>query len=268
MDEAVILRLGIDTAEQVAADELDERAFAENLLGLFRADAGVSVSHWDGSAWGSTPVRAVVAGCDELTREMAERAALYTTTHPSWVGMRRVGTTAPIRLSDEVPLPRFWGTDAYEALQGHIHSRFPMSALLHADRRTPALIALHRRHRDFTDEEMVLLARLQQPIAAAYKYRAALDIAAARISALYGDTSASESVGDEKGPRESPTRREAEVVALMAAGWTNIQIATRLHITERTVRKHLSAVYDKAHLPGRAAAATWWICHRDDFAEH
>jgi DNA-binding NarL/FixJ family response regulator len=140
-----------------------------------------------------------------------------------------------------------------------------MSALLHADRHTPALIALHRHYRDFTDDEMACLDRMQELIAAAYRYRAALDRATARISALYAGTPDAESVDHERRLPEAPTRREAEVLALMAAGWTNVQIATRLQITERTVRKHLSAVYEKAHLPGRAAAATWWVQHREDF---
>ena len=55
-----------------------------------------------------------------------------------------------------------------------------------------------------------------------------------------------------------PTRREAEVLGLVADGWTNQQVATRLGITERTVRKHLSAVYEQAGVAGRAAAAGWW----------
>jgi DNA-binding CsgD family transcriptional regulator len=55
-----------------------------------------------------------------------------------------------------------------------------------------------------------------------------------------------------------PTRREAEVMALTCEGWTNEQIGRRLGITERTVRKHLTAVYDKAGVRGRAAAASWW----------
>ena len=55
-----------------------------------------------------------------------------------------------------------------------------------------------------------------------------------------------------------PTRREAEVLALTAEGWTNQQIGRRLGIAERTVIKHLEAVYDKAGVRGRAAAAVWW----------
>ena len=48
------------------------------------------------------------------------------------------------------------------------------------------------------------------------------------------------------------------MLSLAAQGWTNRQIDRRLGITERTVRKHLEAVNDKAGVRGRAAAAVWW----------
>jgi DNA-binding CsgD family transcriptional regulator len=53
------------------------------------------------------------------------------------------------------------------------------------------------------------------------------------------------------------TVREREVMHLVAEGLTSEQIGRRLGIAERTVRKHLSAVYAKAGLNGRAAAG-WW----------
>ena len=63
-------------------------------------------------------------------------------------------------------------------------------------------------------------------------------------------------------PRRKPapklTVREGEVMHLVAEGLTSEQIGRRLGIAERTVRKHLSAVYAKAGLNGRAAAAAWW----------
>ena len=55
---------------------------------------------------------------------------------------------------------------------------------------------------------------------------------------------------------------EAEVLALVTLGWTNDRIGRHLGITERTVRKHLEAVYNKAGLPGRAAAVAWWQAYR------
>jgi DNA-binding CsgD family transcriptional regulator len=54
------------------------------------------------------------------------------------------------------------------------------------------------------------------------------------------------------------TVREGQVMDLVAEGLTSEQIGRRLGIAERTVRKHLSAVYTKAGLHGRAGAAAWW----------
>lgn len=48
------------------------------------------------------------------------------------------------------------------------------------------------------------------------------------------------------------TRREAEVVALVAGGATNTDIATRLGIAVGTVKKHLENVYTKLGVHGRA----------------
>jgi DNA-binding CsgD family transcriptional regulator len=50
------------------------------------------------------------------------------------------------------------------------------------------------------------------------------------------------------------TRREHEVLSLVAGGLTNRQIAARLSVAPGTVRKHLDNVYAKLGVPGRAAA--------------
>jgi DNA-binding CsgD family transcriptional regulator len=49
--------------------------------------------------------------------------------------------------------------------------------------------------------------------------------------------------------------REAEVLALVAAGQTNPDIAVRLHISPRTVQTHLERVYRKLGVETRTAAA-------------
>jgi DNA-binding NarL/FixJ family response regulator len=51
------------------------------------------------------------------------------------------------------------------------------------------------------------------------------------------------------------TRREAEVLELLAAGLPNRQIAERLHLSDKTVRNHVSAILSKLHANDRTEAA-------------
>jgi DNA-binding CsgD family transcriptional regulator len=51
------------------------------------------------------------------------------------------------------------------------------------------------------------------------------------------------------------TQREAEVLALVAAGLRNTEIAERLYLTPKTVSHHLSAIYAKLGVETRIEAA-------------
>lgn len=55
------------------------------------------------------------------------------------------------------------------------------------------------------------------------------------------------------------TEREEEVLKLVAEGWTNNRIATELTLSERTVRFHLTNIYDKIGVTARAEAISWAI---------
>ncbi len=46
-----------------------------------------------------------------------------------------------------------------------------------------------------------------------------------------------------KGPRVQLTRRELEILSLVAAGMTNNDIAVHLYISEKTVKNHLSLIF-------------------------
>jgi DNA-binding NarL/FixJ family response regulator len=54
----------------------------------------------------------------------------------------------------------------------------------------------------------------------------------------------------------SLTRRELEVLGLVAEGYTDRKIAELLVISPRTVNRHLSNIYTKLDVPGRTAAVT------------
>ena len=47
------------------------------------------------------------------------------------------------------------------------------------------------------------------------------------------------------------TKREHEVIALLSEGLQNKQIASRLSISETTVRHHLTSVFDKLGISNR-----------------
>ncbi len=53
------------------------------------------------------------------------------------------------------------------------------------------------------------------------------------------------------------TAREAEVLGLVASGVTNKEIATALHLSERTVARHLSNIFTKIGVTSRTAAASF-----------
>ncbi len=53
------------------------------------------------------------------------------------------------------------------------------------------------------------------------------------------------------------TKRELEILRLVAAGETNKQIAERIFISEKTVARHLANVYAKLGVSSRTAAAAW-----------
>jgi DNA-binding CsgD family transcriptional regulator len=57
------------------------------------------------------------------------------------------------------------------------------------------------------------------------------------------------------------SRREREVVALVAAGMTNRQIADRLFIAERTAEGHVERIRNKLGVRSRTEVATWAVEH-------
>ncbi len=73
------------------------------------------------------------------------------------------------------------------------------------------------------------------------------------VRRLREDTAAS-SPPPSSGPVPPLTRREAEVLRLLAQGLDNAAIAERLVITKRTVQNHISAIYGKLGVRSRTEA--------------
>jgi DNA-binding NarL/FixJ family response regulator len=62
-----------------------------------------------------------------------------------------------------------------------------------------------------------------------------------------------------RGPGQDLTPREREVLALVAEGASNRQIAETLVVSERTARTHVSAILSKLGLVSRTQAALWAV---------
>jgi DNA-binding NarL/FixJ family response regulator len=65
------------------------------------------------------------------------------------------------------------------------------------------------------------------------------------------------------GPPETPslTRREAQILGLVAEGHTNPQLARILWVTEQTVKFHLTNIYRKLGVATRSEATRWARTH-------
>lgn len=85
------------------------------------------------------------------------------------------------------------------------------------------------------------------------------DLAAAVRTAAAGRTVLAPAVADRlmhrlRTPGTALTRRETEVLTLVAGGLSNQAVGARLHLTEGTVKSHLARVYAKLDVDSRTAA--------------
>ncbi|MGW2491494.1 response regulator [Streptomyces sp. NPDC001606] len=85
------------------------------------------------------------------------------------------------------------------------------------------------------------------------------ELAAAVRTAAAGRTALAPAVADRlmhrlRAPGTALTRRETEVLGLVAEGLSNQAIGARLHLTEGTVKSHLARVYAKLGVDSRTAA--------------
>lgn len=104
------------------------------------------------------------------------------------------------------------------------------------------------------------LSTKEEPIGRALLIR---DVTTERRLQIELSASIAERLAKMAGPAPGPgdfaalTAREREVLAHLAAGLTNAQIASRLCVSANTVASHLKSLYAKIQVSGRAEAAAW-----------
>jgi DNA-binding NarL/FixJ family response regulator len=104
-------------------------------------------------------------------------------------------------------------------------------------------------------------AQIARALHTAAAGQAVLDLAVhARLLARVSDPAPPASAATVPLP-DGLTTREAEVLALIAEGLTNTQIAARLYVAETTIKTHINHIFTKARLHDRAQAVAYAHAH-------
>jgi DNA-binding CsgD family transcriptional regulator len=147
------------------------------------------------------------------------------------------------------------------------------SVLLHEGDARGALTALRRAWSLWYELDVPFeAARCRVLIGRAYRAMgdddsAAMELAAARAAfsdlgstpaVAYVDSLAPNAVRD---PGHPLTRREVEVLRVVASGATNRSVASSLFLSEKTVARHVSNIFTKLGISSRAGATAWAYEH-------
>lgn len=108
-----------------------------------------------------------------------------------------------------------------------------------------AAVSVDRGRRGFDDDDRRLLAALRPHLATARQN--SLRLAAAATRPVPDDADAP--------PVHRLTDRQREILALIAVGCTNLQIANRLDLSPQTVRKHVENIFTRLGVSNRTSAA-------------
>ncbi|MET0767921.1 MAG: response regulator transcription factor [Aeromicrobium sp.] len=80
-----------------------------------------------------------------------------------------------------------------------------------------------------------------------------------RVASLDYPPSADVDLGDWPGRSAGLSAREAEVIALITQGLTNVEIASRTYTSINTVKTHIRAAYRKIGVDTRSRAVLWGV---------
>jgi DNA-binding NarL/FixJ family response regulator len=213
------------------------------------------------------PIRVLVADDQRVVREGLSRLLGLLT------GIKVVGTAADgnealalaIKLRPDVVLmdlrmPRCDGIEATRRLREHDASIKVLVLTTYADDRS-VIDALRAGARGYLTKDAGA-AEIREALQRVTGGQAAIDPAVQQhlLDAI---------TASRPGPRAEPARqfpggltaREAEVLSLIARGLSNAEIASRLMVSETTVKSHINHLFAKTGVRDRAQAVTYAYQH-------
>jgi DNA-binding CsgD family transcriptional regulator len=168
----------------------------------------------------------------------------------------RTRDTRPYRFSDVASAAELRSSALYREFYSELGVEHQIAFVVKVSPPLYVGIALSRRTRDYSDGERLLLDRARPYLIQVYR-------AALAHSALESQLAEREPAGPrvERLIGHGLTAREAAVLARVARGLSNADIAAELGVSERTVGKHLQHSYRKLGVANRSQAAmlTWTL---------
>lgn len=222
------LRAALDLLGAMNESALDKRVFAQ--LGVEQLPQLVASEFTTLSICHLASGRREVFGLPAGALSEQDRAAFdrHFHEHPLVRYHAYQGGRGTQRISDSLPIEQFRRSALYNDYYRRIRIDHAMALPIYVRDGVLVSFVLNRTRRNFTDRERALLDVLRPHLARLYH----------RLNRLGGLTA-----------------REAEVLRWVAAGKSDAQIAAILHISARTVQKHLQHSYEKLGVESRTAAA-------------
>ena len=206
------------------------------------------------------PVRVLAVGWppNRFTAGFAQRTAPVANTHPmfelsrEWLSQGRP-PPAIWRLSDFVSTRQWRKTPLYREALSDVDDQMIMNLSVRGS--VLRCLSVERTGRTFSDRDLEVFTRVARPVQAALR-RAGTRVVPALQAAPYPAWAEIDPhwVVRAPIPFDRLTARQAEVLALVAGGLTDAQIAPRLAISSRTVSKHLQNAYATLGVTNRVAA--------------
>jgi DNA-binding CsgD family transcriptional regulator len=240
VDTATLARKGTELCHAVA----DGHEVLPDVLALLARCIGTDVSSLSSLSLEGGPSPLLLHGSPQLDeRELAQWDRLLP-THPFAAHL----ATAPQprrRLTEVVSVRALERTEVFQVCLAPKGARFQAAFLLERGAGGMTLLSLWRDDRDFSDDEIAPVELLTGALAASMRVRENLE-ALRQLAGAAGTST------------PTLTRRQSQVVELVAMGCTNDQIAHRLGLSTRTVRKHLEMLFARTGARSRTELAVQW----------
>lgn len=221
------------TCAQALEDIVDSAQFYAAVLPLLRGLVAADVASFNVIDVGARrSERPIVDPPDAYWEAPADVLGRYAHQNP----LVSAGRLDAIKFSDYITRRELHRLEIYDLIYAPMSVEHQMAFTVPAPRPKVVVgLALSRLRPDFSERDRSVLNSIRPFVQHAY----------ARVT-RHPQLLPAEALG--------LTRRQAEILERLARGQSSIQIAHALHISERTVHKHLEHIYRRLEVPSRAAA--------------